>query len=118
MHYAPKKYITETVSLDIPFTVTFIPPDPHVRQNADRLAIRRGPLIYAMESADNPFDLSDARIIPGTYLEETLIIKDIEVKRLHIPGNIKGECQILKFIPYWSWGNRGDGDVQVWCKKL
>jgi len=71
-----------------------------------------------MESADNDFNLSDARIIPGTYLEETIKILDVEVKRLYIPGCVNDKSQILKFIPYWSWGNRGDGDVQVWCKKL
>jgi DUF1680 family protein len=71
-----------------------------------------------MESADNNFNLSDARVIPGTYLEETTTILDIEVKRLHIPGIVKDKSQILKFIPYWSWGNRGDGDVQVWCKTV
>lgn len=71
-----------------------------------------------MESADNHFDLSDVRVIPGTYLEETTTILDIEVKRIHVPGIVKDKSQTLKFIPYWSWGNRGNGDVQVWCKTV
>jgi len=69
-----------------------------------------------METVDNDFPLSEARVIPGTYLEETIFIQDIEVKRLHIPGKVGDEYKTLEFIPYWSWGNREDGDVLVWCK--
>lgn len=81
------------------------------------MAVRRGPFIFAMESADNDFPLSDARIIPGTYLEETISIGGMEVRRLLIPGRVKDKDTTLKYIPYWSWGNRGSGDVLVWCKK-
>ena len=69
-----------------------------------------------MDSADNDFKLSDARIIPGTYLEETITIEGMDVKRLHTPGWVNGKSRVLKFIPYWSWGNRRSGDVLVWCK--
>lgn len=69
-----------------------------------------------METTDNDFVLSDARVIPGTYLKENIFIGDLEVKRLHIPGMVGGEHRTLKFVPYWSWGNRGDADVLVWCK--
>jgi DUF1680 family protein len=69
-----------------------------------------------METADNDFPLSEAHIIPGTYLEEQIEIGGIQLIRIHIPGTLGTSKQTLKFIPYWSWGNRGTGDVQVWCK--
>ena len=116
LHYPTQKYTTETISINIPFPVTFIKPNPLVRQDEGRIAIRRGPFIFAMDSADNDFTLSDAQIIPGTYLEETISIQGIQVKRLRVPGRVKDKKRTLKFIPYWSWGNRGDGDVLVWCK--
>jgi len=116
LHYPPKNYTTETVSLTVPFHVQFIKPNPHVWQNQGKIALRRGPFIFAMDSADNDFTLSDAEVISNTYLEETITIRGIEVKRIHIPGRVKGEKKTLKFIPYWSWGNRGTGDVLVWCK--
>jgi DUF1680 family protein len=118
LHYPPRKYTTEIISLDIPFSVEFIEPNPRIRQNEGRVAIRRGPFIYAMETADNDFPLPEARVIPGTYLEETTKINGIEVIRLHIPGQVKDKSTTLKFIPYWSWGNRSEGDVTVWCKKI
>jgi DUF1680 family protein len=70
-----------------------------------------------METADNDAPLSEARVIPGTYLEETTQINGIEVKRLYIPGRVNDKSSTLQFIPYWSWGNRGEGDVLVWCQK-
>src|SRR4030095_8346643 len=57
LHYPRRKYTTETVSLRIPFPVTFIRPNPLVNQNQGRIAIRRGPFIFAMDSADNDFPL-------------------------------------------------------------
>jgi DUF1680 family protein len=71
-----------------------------------------------METADNDFPLSDVRIKPETYLEETISIQGLEVQRIHIPGQVRMETTTLKFIPYWSWGNRGEGDVKVWIKQL
>ena len=116
LHYPPRRYTTETITVEFPFTVKFIQPHPLVTQNQGCVAIRRGPFIYAMETTDNDFTLSDARVIPGTYLEETISINGMECKRLHIPGKLKGEGQTLKFIPYWSWGNRGTSDVLVWVE--
>lgn len=71
-----------------------------------------------METADNDFVLSDARVIAETYLEETIFIRDFEIKRLHVPGMVAGEYKTLKFVPYWCWGNRRDADVLVWCKSI
>lgn len=96
--------------------MTFIQPHPLVRQTQGKIAIRRGPLIFAMDSADNDFELAEAEITKETYVEETFTIEGMQVKRLHIPGRVRGKEQTLKFIPYWSWGNRGYGDVLVWCK--
>lgn len=118
LHYPSRKYTTEVISLDVAFILTLIQPSPHVRQNEGHIAIRRGPFIYAMETADNDFPLSDVRIKPETYLEETISIQGLEVQRIHIPGQVRMETTTLKFIPYWSWGNRGEGDVKVWIKQL
>jgi uncharacterized protein len=116
LHYPPRRYGSATVSLDIPFPVTFIQPNPLVRHNEGRVAIRRGPFIYALESADNNVPLSDVEITHNLYLEEDITIQNIPVKRIHIPGKWGDKNITLKFIPYWSWGNRSEGDVQVWCK--
>jgi DUF1680 family protein len=70
-----------------------------------------------MDSADNDFELTEAEITQLSYVEETIYIEGIEVKRLNIPGRVRGEERTLKFTPYWSWGNRGPGDVLVWCKR-
>jgi uncharacterized protein len=114
MHFTPRQYDREKVSIHIPFTPNFIHPDPRIVQNRGRVAIRRGPLIYAMETTDNNFDLSDAQLEGPGYLEEVISIGGIDCKRLYLRGIVKGERRILRFIPYWSWGNRESSNVLVW----
>ena len=46
-----------TIVLDLAMPVLFIQADPHVRELAGKLAIRRGPLIYCFEACDNGPDL-------------------------------------------------------------
>jgi DUF1680 family protein len=69
-----------------------------------------------MDSADNDFDITEAEITDEQSLEEDFNIAGMQVKRLHIPGRVSGKEETLKFIPYWSWGNRGPSDVVVWVK--
>ena len=116
MHYSTKRYTSEIISLDIPFPVQYIQPNPLVHENQGKVAIRKGPLIYALDSADNDYNFEDVRVIPSTYVEEPFSIGGIEVARLHIPGMVRERRQTLEFIPYWCWGNRSHGDVLVWCK--
>jgi DUF1680 family protein len=118
LHYPTRKYTTQTISIYIPFPVTYIKPNPLVLQDKGRVAIRRGPLIFAMDSADNDFIFADAKVIPGAYLEESIQIGGFEVPRIYIPGQVNDQEKALKFIPYWSWGNRGYGDVLVWCETV
>jgi DUF1680 family protein len=69
-----------------------------------------------MDSADNDYDFTEAEITHEEFLEEDFTIAEMQVKRAHIPGRVRGKDQTLKFIPYWSWGNRGPSDVLVWVK--
>jgi len=69
-----------------------------------------------MDSADNDFELTEAEIEQQTCVEETFSIEGMQLKRIHIPGRVGKKERTLKFIPYWSWANRGYGDVLVWCK--
>lgn len=116
LHLTPQTYGTQTVDIHIPFTPKFIRPHPQAVQNQGCVAVRRGPLIYAMETADNNFVLSDACLDRPGHLEEIISINGIDCKRIYLRGKLDGKPRILKFIPYWSWGNRENSDVLVWVK--
>jgi uncharacterized protein len=85
---------------------------PKVKGHAGRVAVTRGPLVYCLESVDNPgIDIFTARLDPTSLYDE------------FIP-DLLGGCAIihaqtvtgqpLKFIPYFLWANRGESQMTVW----
>ena len=49
----------DTVQLSLPMDVQRLAAHPNVLQAQGKIAVRRGPLIYAFEQADNPVPLHD-----------------------------------------------------------
>ena len=44
----------DVIALDMDMPVEIVAADPHVKENFDKRAIQRGPLVYCMEEIDNP----------------------------------------------------------------
>lgn len=124
----------DVIELDIPMQVSLLQSNPLVEGNRNQVAIRRGPVVYCLESADIPDNsmISDIAIPIGT---EFTPVKEViggssitslsaevaltgqpgwgrELYREVIPGQLK--TARIKFIPYFAWGNRGEGDMLVW----
>ncbi|MCA1430773.1 MULTISPECIES: hypothetical protein [unclassified Bradyrhizobium] len=100
---------------------------------AGKVAIQRGPLIYCLEEADNGTELdnvwlhSDSRfsLMEGTGLFNGKIMLQADGARLQrthseeaalynydkSPGQL--EPQRLTFIPWFSWDNRGEGEMRI-----
>lgn len=85
---------------------------PKVRGHRNKVALSRGPLVYCLESTDNPgLNIFSLKIDPQT----------IRVER---DPNLLGGIQILRgktregrdftAIPYSLWANRGESQMTVW----
>lgn len=123
------------IALEIPIRTRLVRADLRVQDNAGCAALMRGPLVYCLESCDNPFQLS-AMYIDGQNIDS------IEAKREDILGGavtLTGDALLLrqqdldgklytdqppklkpvrfKAIPYHLWANRGEGDMQIWLKE-
>jgi len=125
------------VDLDLPMPVRLMEANPLVEEDANQVAIQRGPVVYCLESPDLP---------PGVHLTEVVIPADIhltmrydqrlldgvvvlEGKALAKPAeNWKGKLYRefqpadlkpvnVRFIPYSVWGNRGPSEMTVWMPK-
>jgi uncharacterized protein len=73
-------------------------------------ALSRGPLVYCLESVDNPLDL-----FPVTVNRDSLR-PEYDASLLGSIWKITGETtdgQPLTFIPYMLWGNRGASQMNV-----
>jgi DUF1680 family protein len=104
--------------------------NPNAFDNAGKVAVQRGPIVYCLEAVDNGENLCDIRLLPEKgFAEEgsdfgvpavtaTGVRRDAksftELYRKYQPGD-KNECR-LKFIPYFAFANRGVSEMIVWVR--
>ncbi len=131
-------YITpqgnEVISLEYTMPVRFLRGNPKIRETAGQVALVRGPVVYCLEETDNGKDLhllqadvsgeveeQEERICQESvitvstkgmreaYLEtEELYLNEEETPRIPVT---------LKWIPYYTWANRGENEMRVWVRK-
>lgn len=99
-----------TLTFDMPFHLRRA--HPKVKGHAGKAAITRGPLVYCIESVDNPnVDIFTTKLDTNflhPIFDASLLggIMKIEAKST--------DGQPLTFIPYHLWGNRGESKMTVW----
>ena len=98
---------------------------PELKQDSNRIAIQRGPIVYCVEGTDNNGKAWNIVIPEGTQFE-TIDYKvlDEPVKALtaEVPVvtvgddglSLKTEKKKIIAIPYYTWANRGRNEMQVW----
>ena len=124
----------DTVTLDFPMQTRLVTASNRVRENLGRGAIVRGPITYCLEQADNGPDLHLCRVDPaqvGGAKAVPLEIGGRQMIALELPGlreepsdgplyqdyaPAKTSPVTLKFIPYFAWANRGEGEMRVWVR--
>ncbi|MDR2863355.1 MAG: hypothetical protein LBV54_05725, partial [Puniceicoccales bacterium] len=97
---------------------------PAAKDNAGRLAVERGPLVYCAEAVDNGGHALNL-VLP----DDTLFTEDRVDVHGHGLVSLKAPAQALfpapdgahsvepvtaTLIPYFAWCHRGDGEMQVW----
>jgi uncharacterized protein len=120
--YDPRLAVFRSVSrawvagdvVDISFSMPVVlrRADRRVKGHQGKAAITRGPLVYCLESVDNP----DLNIFDGSLAPDTLL-PVFEPDLLGGVVTIQGKTndgKPLLFIPYCLWGNRGPGQMTVW----
>ena len=116
----------DKVDIDFPMPVRSVVADERVKEDNEKIAVQRGPIIYCAEWPDNNtgnvLDIVINRATPFTtefvpsLLEGTRIIKTsgFQTKRT-LDGKIeKLPEEPVTLIPYALWNNRGPGQMMVW----
>jgi len=98
-------------------TVEFALPIRLLRQDrrlpgcGGRVAVARGPLVYCLESVDNPgVDLFNVEVVPES-LEPVHDAEELGGMVMLRGMSVRGER--LTFIPYMLWANRGPSQMTV-----
>ncbi len=102
----------DTVELEMDMPVVVRRAHPQVRGCRGRVALTRGPLVYCLESVDNPgVDVLNVRIDPQSARAEPApgLLDGVWVLR----GQSVDGRELLA-IPYALWANRGESQMAVW----
>lgn len=127
----------DIITLNLPMPVRRVYANPLVRHAAGKVAIQRGPLVYCLEEADNGAQLhnlslpkaSTFRKVQGVGLlkgkvllqaDGVRVLTAHEDKPLYSFDNRQTavEKQTLTFIPWFSWANRGEGEMRIWVDEV
>ncbi len=118
----------DVIELNLPMEVKRIVSRPEVKQDMDRVALQRGPLVYCVEGADNN-DQAWNLILPDQATFQTSYQKDLlegittiqfDAPTLQITKDgqsVKTEIKKITAIPYYAWCNRGQNQMQVWLPR-
>ena len=124
----------DTVELTLPLKTRLLQSHPLVEETRSHVAVRRGPVVYCLESVDLP---------SGTTVRSVSVPREVELKLEAAPAArgpvmaLSGEFSAsdgpdwgkelyrdlpsarartvsARLIPYFTWGNRGSSEMSVW----
>jgi DUF1680 family protein len=124
----------EVVNLRLPMPARLIEANPLVEETRNQAAVKRGPIVYCLESTDLPKDIrvQDAAIrarakLPAHF--EPGLLNGVAVVDAEIVANASGDWDgklyrpreegvgrnlQVHLIPYYAWANRGVSEMSVW----
>ena len=100
----------DAVEMDMELPVRRVVAHQEVADLAGRVALERGPLVYAAEGIDN-----------GGRALDLVLPDDLELQPEAWP-ELTGGVTLLRgagfsAIPYYAWGHRGVGEMNVWFER-
>ncbi|MGH9160058.1 MAG: glycoside hydrolase family 127 protein [Vicinamibacteraceae bacterium] len=116
------------IELTLPMPVRRIVAHESVEADRGRIALQRGPIVYAAEWPDNPnhrvrnIVLPDSARLESTFRDDLLNgVQVIEGQAYGLAydatGNVSKQEQRFTAIPYATWANRGRGQMGVWIAR-
>jgi len=115
----------DVVELNLPMPVRRVIANDLVAADHGRVAIQRGPIVYAAEWVDNPNGkvrnllLPDSSRLTAEFRPDLLngveVVKGQAVSLAKdAQGDVRRATQAFTAIPYYAWANRGKGEMIVW----
>ena len=112
----------DVVNYDIPMSIRRVEANALVADDAGKVALERGPIVYCLEGIDNGADLMTLSLPDSSKLTESY-----NSGELSGVVTISGDAEIAKgkrvttqkftAIPYFVWNNRGADEMKVWIPR-
>jgi DUF1680 family protein len=118
----------DVVDISLPMEIRRVVAHPNVEADRDRVALQRGPIVYAAEWPDNPNGKVRNIVLPDanrltTEFQANLLngVQVIKGRAFGLARDEKGGVQKAEqpfmAIPYATWANRGRGQMAVWLAR-
>ena len=125
----------DKISLVLDMPAVLLESNPLVEETRNQVAVKRGPVVYCLESNDLPkqnvFDVVIPSSIQFTAVPATInkghitaltgnamLLQRNEWKNtLYKEINTSAKPVRIKLIPYYAWANRGRSDMTVWMRR-
>jgi hypothetical protein len=126
-------YSGDKVKLEFPLLIEQVRAHPKVRQDAGKVALQRGPVVYCLEEIDNGADLHEIELPEEPMLKVSMesgelgkhpVITGPAIRRrtdtgdrLYSPDVSRKQRRVrIRAVPYYLWANRGMGEMIVWMR--
>ena len=115
----------DVVRLSLPMPVRRLVAHDAVDADRGRVALQRGPIVFAAEWPDNPGGRVRNIVLPeGASLQSEfrpalldglqVVTGTVQGLSYDAEGNVRKARQPFTAIPYYAWANRGRGQMIVW----
>ena len=124
----------DRIELVLPMSAQLLEAHPIVEETRNQAAVRRGPIVYCLESVDLPngVAIENVTISPSAKFQSRYTadllggIAILEGKACVFTSETWGKTLYrnispqkpkeinVRLIPYYAWGNRGDSEMTVW----
>ncbi len=114
----------DVVEVNLPMEVRRVAASENVKNDIGKVALQRGPIMYCAEWVDNNSKTSNLIIPDNTVFTSEFnpgILNGVMTLKAEVPAVIITNNEIISTqkqsftaIPYYSWANRGKGEMTVW----
>lgn len=114
----------DKVELNLPMEVKKVVANQALVDDKGKTALQRGPIMYCAEWKDNGGAVSNLSIPANATFKpvaEPGLLNGVTVLKGQVLSETKGEAAKkveLTAIPYYSWANRGKGEMTVWFPEV
>jgi len=101
------------IEVNFPSEVKILESHKRVRNNKNKVAFSKGPLVYCFEDKDNPnLDFANEKI---DLKISPILLEDEGMKKIKLTT---GQNHQMIARPYYSWGNKGKSSMKVWIQEF
>ena len=126
----------DSISLSFDMDIRILMANTNIRENTGKLCISRGPIVYCLEEIDNTKCLHNLILDPDKPMSTEPIniggfnMNCIKASGLRVEQSSDKDALYmdykphkttevsLTFVPYYSWNNRGEGEMSVYIRGL